>query len=124
MVLAFSPDSRATLIKLTPRPTPGFAGPSFAPSSGAGKNARERSGRASAITLSSESTTADLLSDWRNVRREEDKRTVPSRTWRARIRPYFIQCVATLQGQDTVDFAFVNFATLSVNGAKSLNRKG
>ena len=90
--LAFKPDSRATLIKLRPRPTVGFSGTS------SGKNARECSGRARARTLSRDNTIADLLRDRRNVRREEDKRAVPSRGWRARIRPYFIQCIATLQG--------------------------
>src|ERR1700687_5188513 len=76
MVFAFSPDSRATLIKLNPRPGPGFAG-----SSAVLKNARDLRGRARARTLSRDSTTANLLKDWRNVRREEDKRAVPSRSW-------------------------------------------
>src|SRR5580693_2962963 len=76
MVFAFSPDSRATLIKLRPRPASGFAG-----SSVAAKNARDLRGRVSARTLSKDSTTADLLKDWRNVRREEDKTAVPSRSW-------------------------------------------
>src|SRR5580704_5532876 len=76
MVFAFSPDSRATLIKLRPRPAAGFPGSSVAP-----KNARDLRGRVSARTLSKDSTSADLLKDWRNVRREEDKRAIPSRSW-------------------------------------------
>src|SRR5678815_311972 len=76
MVLALSPDSRATSIKLNPRPVAGFVGSSAAENSACG-----RSGRASARTLSRDSTSADLLRDWRNVRREEDKRAVPSRSW-------------------------------------------
>src|ERR1700682_4218119 len=76
MVFASSPHSRATLIKLRPRPAAGFAG-----SSTREKSARELRGRASARTPSRDSTTADLLNDWRNVRREEDKSAVPSRSW-------------------------------------------
>src|ERR1700676_4545288 len=76
MVFAFSPDSRATLIKLRPRPASGFAG-----SSVAAKNARDLRGRVSARTLSKDSTTAAWLKDWRNVRREEAKTAVPSRSW-------------------------------------------
>src|SRR5258707_10014283 len=76
MVFAFSPDSRATLIKLRPRPAAGFEG-----SSTEEKSARELRGRARARTPSRDRTTADLLKDWRNVRREEDKSAVPSRSW-------------------------------------------
>src|SRR6185437_5067229 len=76
MVFALSPYSRATLIKLNPRPVTAFAG-----SSAAECNACAPSGRAIAKTLSRDSTSADLLRDWRNVRREEDKRAVPSRSW-------------------------------------------
>src|SRR3984893_8371506 len=76
MVFAFSPDSRATLIKLRPRPAAGFAG-----SSTDKKSARELRGRARVRTPSSDRPTADLLKDWRNLRREEDKSAVPSRSW-------------------------------------------
>ncbi|HEU0047407.1 MAG TPA: hypothetical protein VFQ43_07360, partial [Nitrososphaera sp.] len=38
-------------------------------------------GRASARTFSSDSTSAERLSDWRNARREENKELVPSRVW-------------------------------------------
>src|SRR4026209_1285196 len=76
MVLALCPDSRATSIKLNPRPVAVLAG-----SSAAESTACAGSGRASAKTLSRDSTSADLLRDLRNVRREEDKRAVPSRSW-------------------------------------------
>src|SRR6476469_337763 len=76
MGFALSPDSRATSIKLNPRPVAGFAGSSAAENDASGRN-----GRASARTLSRDSTSADLLRHCRNVRREEDKRAVPSRSW-------------------------------------------
>src|SRR5712692_3911950 len=74
MVFALSPASRATLMKLKPRLVP-----SLADSSLVRKNAG--SGRDRARTPSRDSAAADLLTDWRNVRREEDKRVVPSRSW-------------------------------------------
>jgi hypothetical protein len=64
------------LIKLRPRPDPGFTG-----SSAAAKYARDLRGRARDRTLSRESTTADLHKDRTNLRREEDKRAIPSRSW-------------------------------------------
>src|SRR4029077_20552020 len=76
MVLALSPDSLATLMKLNPRAMPALTDSSFPEA-----KACNHRGRARAKTLSKNSTAADLPNDWRNVRREEDKRVVPSRSW-------------------------------------------
>src|ERR1041385_2490527 len=76
MVFALSPDSRATFMKLTVGPESGLAG-----SSADAENAGDCCGRAKERIASRESAAADLPNDWRNVRREEDKRVVPSRSW-------------------------------------------
>src|SRR5580704_4543487 len=76
MVFTLSPAGLATSTKLNPRLVPGFA-----ESSPAETKACRRGGRARARTLSRERTAADLPNDWRNVRREEGKRAVPSRKW-------------------------------------------
>src|SRR5690348_36827 len=84
MVFAFSPDSRATLMKLTPRsPLASFGAAAFC--CGA---ARSHRGRAIASTLSSESTSAERLRDFRKTRREGNKRFATWHSARAKIRPY------------------------------------
>src|SRR5438552_6260689 len=74
MVFALSPDSLATLMKHKTRLVPDYSD-----SPPAGNSACK--GRDRARTPCRDSTAADLLTDWRNVRREEDKRVVPSRSW-------------------------------------------
>jgi hypothetical protein len=80
MVLAFSPDSRATLTKLTPSPLAATGAELFAtPGSPRGGScpfavgAIPHADRPIASKPSSDNTTEDLLSDWRNLRREENK---------------------------------------------------
>ena len=79
IVLTFSPDSRATLTNVTPSPlAPGVA--ISRALAGLGDRHREerahlpQTGRANERISCSESTSADRLSDLRNVRREENKR--------------------------------------------------
>src|SRR5712664_4133627 len=72
MVLALSPDSRATLRKVTPRSFEGAAGGSKA--SRAEKDVESpQLGLASARILSNGNTIAERLNDLRKARREEDK---------------------------------------------------
>jgi len=90
-VFAFNPDSRATLRKLTPR-LPAVGETSGAPVAQGGVRGtlrpfpanpatKDREAKAAkAKTFSSESTSAERLNDCRNVRREENKSMVPSRT--------------------------------------------
>lgn len=88
IVFALRPDSRATLMKLTPisfggggyrfelAPTAWFelaAGDWFESSGDQLRMSLECRGRASARTLSSGRTSAERLRDLRNARREEDK---------------------------------------------------
>src|SRR6266849_6321459 len=89
MVFALRPASRATLTKLTPSPAPGFGEAVCATGEGTAAAKPETGnrkllprGRANSRTRSKDSAAADLTVDWRNVRREEDKRVVPSRSWR------------------------------------------
>src|SRR5437016_2004737 len=74
MVFTLRPDARPTSTKFKPRLVPGLG-----ESSGAEKNAC--SGRARARMPSRDNTAADLLTEWKNARREENKRVVPSRSW-------------------------------------------
>src|SRR5215469_4361898 len=79
-------------------------------SAGACNDACSRTGRAKARTFSSESTRADRLKDLRNPRREENKRLVPSRSARARIRPL-------LYSEKRLDIASVTADELSLDRA-------
>src|SRR6266403_1632926 len=83
MVLAFSPASRATSTKLAPMELFGLSKARAAAGS-------QCDGRATARTCSSGSTSAVRLRDFKNARREEDKRgnTFP-RLDRVRMRRYF-----------------------------------
>src|SRR5690349_16874930 len=74
MVFMLRPDARPTSTKFRPRTALGLG-----ESSGAEKNACGV--RARARTPCRDNTAADLLSDWKNARREQDKRVVPSRSW-------------------------------------------
>src|SRR5713226_8374400 len=74
-VLTFSPDSRATLRKLTPRSEGGTC-------SGPGTwrvvtEARDQLGRAMDKTPSRDNTNPEQLRDFRNKRREGNKRSLP-----------------------------------------------
>src|SRR5207237_10860861 len=75
MVFALSPDFRAMSTKLKPRAEPGFGASSLV------RKAGHRRGPVDERMLSKERITADLLRDWKNPRREENKRVVPSRSW-------------------------------------------
>ena len=77
MVFAFSPDSRATLRKLTPRSRARLSASPSAASAFCCALARNQRGRAIASTLSSESTSAERLRDFRKTRREGNKRSLP-----------------------------------------------
>src|SRR6202035_3020073 len=77
MVLALSPDSRATFKKLTPRSEAGGIdsfGSVFLIAEG---EACTLPGRTIPKTLSSDKTSADRLRDFRNTRREGNKRSLP-----------------------------------------------
>src|SRR5258708_6694678 len=94
MVLAFKPDSRATLRKVTPRSLVGEE--SSLERAGfcwEREPACSQSGRANASTLSNESTRADRLRDFRKTRREGNNEVATWRSARARIRPYSLYSV-------------------------------
>src|SRR6266446_10511572 len=77
-VLTFSPEERATLRKLTPGSEGIAGGASFGSTFWSGAiEARSHGGRAARRTLSSDKTSADRLRDFRNTRREENKRSLP-----------------------------------------------
>src|SRR5216684_5838054 len=77
MVLTFSPDSRATFIKLTPRSEAGGAGSFESPFWIAAAEEFNRRERTNPRTPSSDKTSADRLRDFRNTRREGNKRSLP-----------------------------------------------
>src|SRR5580658_5524223 len=75
MVLTFKPDSRATFRKVTPR----SGGSSSVLSRLALADARSQLGHAIVRMVSRDKTSADRLRDFRNKRREGNKRSVPGR---------------------------------------------
>src|SRR6267378_1223375 len=92
MVLAIRPDSRATLRKETPRSLGGATAAVGGEAAPWERNAGIHVfGSVRASTFSSGSTIAERLSDWRNARRVEDKRTdtFPCEP-RARIRRFLL----------------------------------
>ena len=81
MVLTLSPDSRATFTKLTPRfDVAGTEGTGDVVCEAWPNSALRDAEAASAKTFSSVSTSAERLRDCKNVRRDENKSVVPSRT--------------------------------------------
>src|ERR1700722_9848176 len=97
-VFTFSPDSRATLRKLTPRSGRGAAA-SFESAFGIGLKAFSLRGRTNPKTPSSDKSSAERLRDFRNTRREGNKgnkRSLPGVSARARIRPYSLYSVSPI----------------------------
>src|SRR5260370_18100586 len=76
-VLTLRPEERATLRKLTPGSEGIAGGASFGSTFWSGAiEARTQGGRAALRTPSSGKTSADRLRDFRNTRREENKRSL------------------------------------------------
>src|ERR1700688_3492851 len=79
IVLTFRPDSRAMFRKLTPRSVGGGTGSFGSDFWMAGSEARNLRGRTNSKTPSREKTSAERLRDFRNTRREGNKRWLPGR---------------------------------------------
>src|SRR5580692_6700573 len=99
IVLAFKPDSRATFRKLTPRSGGGSGVPSFCPAFWRdAAEARSQGGRAISQMFSRDSTSADRLRDFKNKRREGNKRSLPGGLARLEFAPTsYMQRTFTLQ---------------------------
>src|SRR5271170_4585189 len=111
IVLAFKPDSRATLRKVTPRSDEG-AGSFWLASWWEVTDACSQRGRTMRRTLSRDKTSADRLRDSKNKRREGNNRSLPGRFGSSRIRSYLLYA------------ARLQFASFGVRGRDALATAG